>query len=196
MKDLTKGVIGSFVIHGGLVAFFSFITVGLKSPLPEFVEILFPPPTSVPEEKTEEKKPEPITLPEVKHPPPEPEIFEPEELIKEIPEEVTPEKQVPSVGEEVNVDIYTITGELATRQVIYKILPEYPKGYNIETKVSVKLFVLPDGDLERMKLVKRGGEPFDEITLYALRKWKFEPLPENIPQIIQQGIITFIYKLR
>ena len=194
MQNLTKGILGSFIIHGGFVLLFFFIPVTFKPPLPEFIEVSFSVSPPVPVEEVEKGKLEPVTLPLVEHPKHEPEIFEPEEVKKEVTE--TPEKQLPSIAEKIETGIYTITGELSIRGVVHKLIPEYPEGYNIETKVSVRLFVLPDGIIGRMRLVEKGGEPFDKLTQHALREWQFEPLPENVPQITQEGIITFIYKLR
>lgn len=197
MKDLTKGVLGSFLIHGGLVAIFAFIFIDLKSAPPEFVEIILPsPPVSSEEEFIEEETPKKVELPEVEYVPREPEIVEPVEIEKEIPEEITPEKQVPSIGEDIDTEVYSIAGDLATRRVVNAPVPGYPEGYQIETKVSVRLFVLPDGSIERMRLVKRGGEPFDELTQRVLREWKFEPLPKETSQVTQEGVITFVYRLK
>ena len=197
MDDLRKGVLYSVVIHLALAGLFSSIIINSKPRLPEFVEIVLPAAASVSEPFVVAKKAkqEEISLPEAKYPHTEPKIFEPEEIAKEVPKEIAPEKYTPSAGEDFETP-YTITGALSTRKVIHRKLPRYPKGYKVAVRVSVQLFVLPSGEIERMRLTKKGGVPFDELTQSVLREWKFESLPPNAPQVTQEGRITFIYKLK
>jgi len=198
MNELRKGTLYSIVIHLAFAGLFSSIVINLKPKLPEFVELLLPAAASMAEPRATEKKakPEQVSLPETKYPEPESRIFEPKEIAKEVPEEIAPEKYTPSLGEEFETQAYTITGELSTRKVTYKVLPKYPEGYTVEVRVSVQLWVLPSGKIERMRLIKKGGTPFDELTQHTLREWEFEPLPPNAPQISQEGKITFIYRLK
>ncbi len=197
MVNLKKGTLYSIALHLAFAGLFSSILIKSRPQLPEFVEIVLPAAASVTEPFVAKRAiPEKVSLPEVKHQEPEPQIFEPKEIAKEVPEEIAPEKYTPSTGKNFDNQAYTITGELSTRKVIYKRIPKYPKGYTAVVKVSIQLFVLPSGEIERMKLLKRGGSPFDEITQDALREWRFEPLPPNSPQVTVKGEITFVYKLR
>ena len=197
MIDLKKGTLYSIAIHLSLAGLFSSIIIKSRPQLPEFVEIVLPAAASITEPFVAEKAaPEKISLPEVKHQEPELKIFEPKEIAKEVPEEIAPKKYTPSAGENFDNQAYTITGELSTRKVIHKRIPKYPKGYTVVVKVSIQLFVLPSGEIERMKLTKKGGTPFDKLTQDALREWRFEPLPPKAPQVTAGGEITFVYKLR
>jgi TonB family protein len=197
MRDINKGILGSLGIHAVLVLIFFLIKVNPSFTSPEFVEVGLLTTTrgGVVKKGTPQKKKgkEVVELPVA-------ELGEKKEKPqgeKEIPgetEEPKYEKEIPSQGEAEGA--YTIEGEISKRRIIYKLLPQYPKGQEVETKVRVRIFVAPDGRIERMVLVKKGGDIFDKITLNALREWKFEKLPPNLPQEIQEGVITFVYKLR
>jgi len=203
MKDLSKGIVVSLIIHGVLAGIFLFIVVPIKLTAPEFVEIGFiswappqPEQKGLIPQKTEGGL---LEIPETKYTEEEPPIFEPTPIEKkEIPgiEKITAPKESPSIAEEEGKQPYTIRGEIAKRKIINKVIPEYPKGYNEETEVVIKLTVAPDGIIIRKRVVKTGGKIFDEITLNALMEWKFERLPTSLPQNIQEGEITFVYKLR
>ena len=128
-------------------------------------------------------------LPTVEHTQP-PELSEITPEVREI-EKISPPTSLVE-GEEG----FFITGEIKQRRILYKVIPQYPSGYNEEATVVVKLYVAPSGRIEKMELLQHGGDIFDRLTLNALRLWVFEPLPPDVPQEIQTGIITFIYKLR
>ena len=91
---------------------------------------------------------------------------------------------------------FSITGELSTRKILRKVLPQYPAGYERLERTVVKLSEAPEGEVTRLLLIKTGGAVFDRITLEALREWKFEALPPNVEQMDQEGTITFFYELQ
>lgn len=91
---------------------------------------------------------------------------------------------------------FSITGALSKRKILKKVLPSYPAGYEDRTKVEVKLTVGPAGEVKKLLLMKTGGAVFDNTTLEALREWKWEPLPANVEQVDQEGIIIFYYELK
>jgi len=203
MKDLSKGIVVSLIIHGMLAGIFLLIIVPVKFVPPEFVEVGFiswrtpqPEQKGLAPQKTEGGL---LEIPETKYAEEEPPIFEPPPIEKkEIPgiEKITAPKELPPIGEEEGKQPYTIRGEIATRKIINKVIPKYPEGYNEEAEVVVRLTVAPNGTIIRKRIVKTGGKIFDEITLDALREWKFERLPASLPQNDQEGEITFVYKLK
>lgn len=91
---------------------------------------------------------------------------------------------------------FSITGALATRKILRKVIPSYPAGYEERTRVVVKLTVEPGGEVKKLLLLKTGGTIFDRVTLEALREWKWERLPPTIDQVDQEGTITFYYELK
>jgi len=201
MSTLTKGVICSIVLHIIILLCLRFINVGISFGEPEFVEvglIAYTPPTEPSRVVSEERLPkeELVELPEAKEG--EKEII-PEAPPKELPpisipkEEVGKETPSPAI---IQGEPYIIEGELSKRRIIRKVIPLYPEGYNVETDVKVEIWVSPDGKIERLLLLKKGGNMFDQITLDALREWRFERLAPNLPQETQRGVVTFMYRLR
>ncbi len=199
---MKNAIFYSILIHIVLAVLFLFMPVNLSFYTPEFIEVglLTPARASVPEQEplSVTKEEEKVSLPETKHEGRLPEKLptEKEEPFSEMVQEQEIVKETPSLGDAIESKLYTITGEISKRRVINKVIPTYPEGYNIQTEVSYELFVTPDGHIQRIRIVKRGGEVFNKITLDALRQWRFEKLPPNLPQEIQSGIITFIYRLR
>ncbi|MDZ7373281.1 MAG: energy transducer TonB [candidate division KSB1 bacterium] len=92
---------------------------------------------------------------------------------------------------------FAITGEAAQRTVLFKVIPEYPEGLNKDAVVRIRFTVLPSGLVGSAVLVTKGGDAtLERLTLEAFRQWRFNPLPANLPQVEQEGIITFRWILR
>jgi len=91
---------------------------------------------------------------------------------------------------------YTIEGDAARRSVINQVLPEYPPGLNQEAVVKIRFWVLPDGHIGSMIPVRKGNPVLDQVTMRAMRQWRFNALPETAEQKNAEGVITFVYKLR
>jgi TonB family protein len=202
MGGLVKGVIGSIVLHIIILVCLRFVNVGVSFGEPEFVEvglIAYTPLTESHVVVSKEALPEKelIELPEAKEG--EEEEVTQEPSVKELPPISIPEKreekETPSPVV-IQGEPYIIEGELSKRRVTHKVIPSYPKGYNIETDVKVEIWVSPDGRVERLLLLKKGGHIFDQITLEALREWRFERLVLHLPQETQKGVVTFMYRLR
>jgi TonB family protein len=71
-------------------------------------------------------------------------------------------------------------GEL-TRKAKIKVMPAYPelaRRMNLRGTVKVMVTVLPNGNLKDTKVM--GGNPIlVNAAMEALKKWKFEPAPEE-----------------
>ena len=91
---------------------------------------------------------------------------------------------------------YTIEGAASARQVITEVLPEYPPGLNKEAVIKIRFTVLPNGTVGEMVPILKGDTTLEELTLRAFRQWRFNPLPPDLPQISQAGVITFRYILK
>ena len=74
-------------------------------------------------------------------------------------------------------------------------LPSYPQGLNKSAIIGIRFFVLPDGTVGRMIPLQKGVAALESLTLQALKNWRFNPLPSNAPQIQQQGIVNFIFRV-
>ncbi len=92
---------------------------------------------------------------------------------------------------------FVITGEAARRTILYKVIPEYPEGLNKEAVVRIRFSVLPSGLVGTAVLVTKGGDAtLERLTLDAFKQWRFNPLPSDVPQVEQEGVITFRWILR
>lgn len=91
---------------------------------------------------------------------------------------------------------YKIEGPAAQRTVLFQVFPKYPQGLGKEAKIKVSFSVLPDGSVGMVMPLQKGEPLLEDLTLDALRQWRFNPLPPQKPQVEQRGIITFIYRLR
>ncbi len=92
--------------------------------------------------------------------------------------------------------LFTIEGDAADRTILNQTIPQYPKGLQREAVVKIRFTVLPDGRIGQMLPLQKGDPRLEEITLEALRQWRFNPLPAGAEQKPVQGIITFRYELQ
>lgn len=90
---------------------------------------------------------------------------------------------------------YIIEGEAAERRILHQEIPQYPPGLQKEALVKIRFTVLPDGRMGAMLPVQKGDPTLEEVTIKALRQWRFNPLPASVAQKDVQGIITFRYEL-
>ncbi|MBX2822663.1 MAG: energy transducer TonB [Rhodothermaceae bacterium] len=79
------------------------------------------------------------------------------------------------------------------RDLMARFLPPNSSGVNADIKV--RIFVGPDGTVKRTILVQKGDPQLDMQTLIAVRKWKFNELPPNAPQELQEGVVTFKFRV-
>jgi TonB family protein len=91
---------------------------------------------------------------------------------------------------------YKLEGDASKRTIINQVLPEYPPGLQREAVVKIRFWVLPDGRVGAMIPVQKGDPTLEDITMKAIRQWRFNSLPPDENQENVQGIITFVYKLR
>lgn len=95
---------------------------------------------------------------------------------------------------------YEITGPLSGRRILSQVLPPYPdwaREQGLIATVSVAFFVRHTGEVNESNMtVKRtsGHVRLDNAAMEALKKWRFEPLPESQYGREQWGIITFKFR--
>lgn len=95
------------------------------------------------------------------------------------------------------VDVpFQIEGEAAERTVVQKVIPEYPSGLAREAVVKISFVVLPGGVVARALPILKGDADLEKIAIEAFRQWRFNPLPADVEQREQQGVITFRFILR
>ncbi len=90
---------------------------------------------------------------------------------------------------------FTIEGEAANREIVHKVIPDYPDDLQQEAVIRIRFTVLPDGRVGQMIPVQKDYPTLEDLTLEALEQWRFNPLPPGVKQQPVQGIITFRYEL-
>jgi protein TonB len=78
-----------------------------------------------------------------------------------------------------------------TRRLISGRLPKYPDGTNKELPVTLQFTVLPDGSVSGVIPAMKSDMLLEREAISALRTWRFDPLPPQFAQIVQQAKITF-----
>ena len=90
----------------------------------------------------------------------------------------------------------SLAGPIANRQILNKNLPKYPSWclrQGISGVVKIRIWVEASGSVREGTLIEvsSGYPDLDQAVINALKSWKFAPLPSNVVQESQWGIITF-----
>ena len=96
-------------------------------------------------------------------------------------------------GESDSNSPYILEGEITNRRILNEVNPTYPEGVQQSLKVKLKFDVLPDGSVTNIVVIQKANPQFEFNSLNAISQWKFNPLSEDV---VQKGIITFIYELK
>jgi len=124
--------------------------------------------------------------------PPPPKISE---IGKRIEEKVEEKLRVEKAGTQI-----LLAGPIANRGILKKILPQYPNWClqrGISGIVKIRIWVNPSGTIREGTLIEvsSGYPDLDQAVINAIRIWQFAPLPSNVVQETQWGIITFRFVL-
>jgi TonB family protein len=90
----------------------------------------------------------------------------------------------------------TITGELANRKIVKKVIPPFPKWakrQGVGASIALQFTVMENGVVKENVIVVRtsGSREWDALVIEALKSWEFAAL-ENIGRRQDQtGVITF-----
>ncbi len=87
---------------------------------------------------------------------------------------------------------FNITGALANRPIISKVLARY----EMDCRVGLRFRVdwagrVIDGIIVE---ISSGSPTFDQKVVAALQQWVFSKLPADKTNVIQEGMITFVFK--
>lgn len=88
---------------------------------------------------------------------------------------------------------YFLEGEIRQRTILNEVIPEYPEGLQRNATVRVQFDVHPNGRVGEMVIIKKDEPVLEELSLESLSQWRFNPIPQDV---VQKGIITFIYRLK
>jgi protein TonB len=88
---------------------------------------------------------------------------------------------------------YILEGDIVSRGIEYKILPQYPENIQKNVDVKIKFDVLPAGKTANIMVIKKADPELEKVSIEALYQWKFSPINRDV---IQTGYITFIFQLK
>jgi outer membrane biosynthesis protein TonB len=91
---------------------------------------------------------------------------------------------------------FEIEGQVANRTVAYKVIPDYPPNLQKQAVVKISFTVLPNGRIGEMIPQIKADAQLENITMDALRQWRFNALPSHEEQRVERGVITFRYLLK
>ncbi len=75
-------------------------------------------------------------------------------------------------------------------------LPAYPEGTNVGAQVRIRAWVLPNGAVRAVQPVQKANTALENAAMKELQLWRFEPLTPAMPQVEQDCIVTFLFRLR
>jgi TonB family protein len=97
-------------------------------------------------------------------------------------------------GSGVGFDVQWTGG--GSRKKLSGEIPKYPEGTNVAAQVRIRTWVLPNGSVRAVQPVQKANTALEDAAMKELKLWKFEPLPPTMPQVEQDCVVTFQFKLR
>lgn len=97
-------------------------------------------------------------------------------------------------GSSVGFDVQWTGG--GSRKKLSGEIPKYPEGTNVAAQVRIRAWVLPSGAVRAVQPVQKANTALEDAAMKELKLWKFEPLPPAMPQVEQDCIVTFQFRLR
>ncbi len=82
------------------------------------------------------------------------------------------------------------------REIYQQRLPEFPPDVQREAHIKIQFSVLPNGLVGSAVLLQKGDTKLENLTMETFKTWRFNPLPDYLPQVNQTGVITFHFKLK
>ena len=79
------------------------------------------------------------------------------------------------------------------REPVMTPLPDYREKVNVT--IRMRITVNPRGEIVQSIPLMKGNPTLEASVMEALRSWRFNPLPHNVPQENQTGVITFRFRL-
>jgi len=81
------------------------------------------------------------------------------------------------------------------RTVLSKVLPNFPSNVKSSSQIVLQFKVLPDGTVTSIIPIQKADPELEQAAILALKKWKFNPLPNGSNEIMIGKIpLTFILR--
>jgi TonB family protein len=97
-------------------------------------------------------------------------------------------------GSGVGFDVQWTGG--GSRKKLSGEIPKYPERTNVAAQVRIRAWVLPNGSVRAVQPVQKANTALEDAAMKELKLWRFEPLPPSMPQVEQDCVVTFLFRLR
>lgn len=114
-----------------------------------------------------------------------PEDLEAHRIISSLREVAQKESEGGGSTETVALDI---RGPAASRRVCF-IPPPLQSKPSVDADCLLKFWILPDGTLDKVIPLIQGDTQTAVVAVDQLKRYRFEPLPPDVPQVEQWGVI-------
>jgi len=88
-----------------------------------------------------------------------------------------------------------IKGPAASRKVLY-VPPPAKVKVTVETDVLLKFWVLPNGTVGKVIPLVKGDAQVELAAINHIKRYRFNPLPKDVPQVEMWGVISVRSVLR
>lgn len=107
-----------------------------------------------------------------------------------------PDRQPAATSSDPKTTSTVITGQLADREIVHKVVPEFPlwaRKQGVGASVALSFAVMENGRVKENVIVVQtsGASQWDDAVIETLKKWRFAPLDTNGGRRDQTGVIVF-----
>jgi len=121
-----------------------------------------------------------------------PEDMEAQRIISSLREAAQDTREAVKAPEAAALDI---RGPAASRKISY-IPPSLQSTLSVDGDCLLKFWILPDGTLDEIIPLVQGDTQATEVAINQIKRYRFEPLPADVPQVEQWGVIPVQSVLR
>ena len=79
------------------------------------------------------------------------------------------------------------------REIVYRVIPEFPESVDRSTKIILKFSVNPRGEVSSIIPLQKGDPQIENIAIKSFSNWRFNPIGS---ETIQWGRITFNFLIK
>lgn len=89
-----------------------------------------------------------------------------------------------------------IRGPASHRRIIFRPAPPQVEALEKSEDILLRFWVLPDGTVGRVLPVRKGSARLEGIATNHLKRWRFSPLPPDVPQREEWGELAFRFRVK
>ncbi len=89
-----------------------------------------------------------------------------------------------------------IRGPAATRRIIFQPPPPKARFSGSSGDITLRFWVLSDGTVGRVIPVRKGNARLEGVAVNHMKRWRFSPLPSDVPEREEWGLSVFRFRVR